>query len=317
MSRVGVMYDYGLMLDAYAQAGGTPEVFKDSKVSHLIVHGNKVIGSHLVDGLVLEPVETESGVQVRLIVKKGVRIERPVHLFFGVMPEEGVQEILMHIELQDGSGLDLLAYYVFPNAVKVLHRMDAEIDVGNDASCAYNEVHFHGENGGIEVIPRAKIQIGHNSRLVTHFALLRGRVGRLDMDYDAQVLDGSSLEMTARVYGSGSDQIRIREAARLLGERARCLIKSRIAVKGEAKSEVYNELTASARGAQGHMDCVEIVQGQAEATAVPTVGVTHELAKVTHTAAIGRVDQKQVKALMAKGLEEERAIDLVIGGMLK
>lgn len=65
------------------------------------------------------------------------------------------------------------------------------------------------------------------------------------------------------------------------------------------------------------MDCVEIIQGQAEARAFPTVVVTHEQAKVTHEAAIGRVDQKQVETLMARGLGEERAIDLVIGGMLK
>jgi hypothetical protein len=38
---------------------------------------------------------------------------------------------------------------------------------------------------------------------------------------------------------------------------------------------------------------------------------------VTHEAAIGRVDKKQVETLMARGLEEEKAIDLVISGMLK
>jgi Fe-S cluster assembly scaffold protein SufB len=311
------MQDYELMLDAYAQAGGTPETFKDSNVAHLVVHKNKIIGSHLVDGLILEPVETESGVRVRLIVKKGVRIERPVHLCFGVMPQEGVQEILMNVEIQDGSGVELLAHCVFPNAVKVVHRMAAEIEVGNRASYTYNEVHFHGQDGGIEVIPKAKIRIGNNSRLVTNFSLLQGRVGKLDLDYDTEVLAGSSMEMTAKVYGSGTDRIRIREAAHLLGEGSRGLIKSRIAVKGEARSDIVSELTAGARGARGHVDCVEIVQGRAEATAVPKVSVTHELAKVTHEAAIGRVDQKQVETLMARGLEEERAIDLVIGGMLK
>ena len=44
---------------------------------------------------------------------------------------------------------------------------------------------------------------------------------------------------------------------------------------------------------------------------------TNEFGKVTHEAAIGRVDNKQVQTLMARGLEEERAIDLIVGGMLK
>jgi len=312
-----VTQDYERMLAAYAQAGGTPEVLKDSTVSHLVVHGNKVIGSHLADGLILEAEERESGILVRLVVKKGVRIARPVHLCFGVLPEEGEQEILMQVELQDGSGLELLAHCVFPNAVKVRHRMTAEIEVGNGASYSYKEVHFHGEKGGVVVIPRARIRIGNEARFLTDFALLHGRAGRLDIEYDAEVRDGSSLQMTAKVYGFGADWIRIREAARLLGKGSRGLIKSRIAVRGEASSQVFSDLTASAPGARGHVDCVEIVQGRADAKAFPTVGVTHELAKVTHEAAIGRVDQKQVETLMARGLEEERAIDLVIGGMLK
>jgi Fe-S cluster assembly scaffold protein SufB len=189
--------------------------------------------------------------------------------------------------------------------------------VGNRASYAYNEVHFYGDKGGIEVIPKAKIRIGNNSRLVTNFSLLHGRVGLLDLDYDTEALAGSSMEMTAKVYGSGTDRIRIREAANLLGEDARGLIKSRVSVKGEARSDIVSELAAGARGARGHVDCVEIVQGRAEATAVPKVSVTHELAKAKHEAAIGRVDQKQVETLMARGLEEEKVIDVIMGGMLK
>ncbi|GAG95131.1 unnamed protein product, partial [marine sediment metagenome] len=55
----------------------------------------------------------------------------------------------------------------------------------------------------------------------------------------------------------------------------------------------------------------------AKARAIPIVSVTHELAKVTHEAAIGRVSKKQIETLMARGLEEEKAIDLVVSGMLK
>jgi len=87
------MQDYKNMLDAYTQAGGTPEIFKDSNIAHLVVHKNKVIGSHLVKGLVLEPKETRSGVDIRLIIERGIKIEHPVHLCFGVLPQKGVQEI--------------------------------------------------------------------------------------------------------------------------------------------------------------------------------------------------------------------------------
>lgn len=309
--------DYKLMINAYSQAGGAPEVFKNSKFAHLVIHKNKIMGSHLVRGLILEPKETKSGVDIKLIVEKGAKIENPVHLCFGVLPKEGIQEINIKAQIEDGAGVKLLAHCVFPNAVKVVHKMNADIEIGDNAYYEYNEVHFHGETGGIEVVPNARIKVGKNSRLVTNFMLLKGRVGTFDLDYSSEILDNSILEMTAKLYGYGDDRIRIEESGRLVGESSRGLIKSRIAVKDNAQSEVINELMATAPNARGHVDCIEIIQGDAQAKAIPIVNVANELAKVTHEAAIGRVDKKQVETLMARGLDEEKAIDVVVGGMLK
>jgi len=311
------MQDYENMLEAYAQAGGIPEIFKDSNIAHLVVHKNKVIGSHLVKGLVLEPKETRSGVDIRLIVERGIKIEHPVHICFGVLPKEGVQEINISAKVEDGAGVRLLAHCVFPNAIRVVHKMNAEIEVGNNAFFEYNEVHFHGSTGGAEVIPKARIRVGKNSRLSTNFSLLRGRVGILKIDYDAEMQDNSILEMTAKVYGFGDDNIEIRETGRLMGSSSRGLIKSRVAVKENAQSGVISEINATAPNSRGHVDCIEVVQGNAQARAVPIVNVTNEFAKVTHEAAIGRVDKKQVETLMARGLEQEEAIDLVVSGLLR
>jgi Fe-S cluster assembly scaffold protein SufB len=45
--------------------------------------------------------------------------------------------------------------------------------------------------------------------------------------------------------------------------------------------------------------------------------VEHPLAKVTHEAAIGSVDQKQLETLMAHGLTPDEAVDLIIMGLLR
>ncbi|MCR4432523.1 MAG: SufD family Fe-S cluster assembly protein [Caldiserica bacterium] len=309
--------DYEYMLKAYAESGGAPEVFKDSRVAHLVVHKNKVYGSHTVKGLVLEPRETETGVDISLLVEKGQKIEYPVHLCFGVLPDQGVQEIRIRAKIEDGAGVSLLAHCIFPNAVNVVHRMEAEIEIGNNAFYEYNEVHYHGTTGGVEVVPKAKVKVGDKSYFRTNFSLIKGRVGVFDLDYEADVGESSVLEMTARIFGYGDDRIKIREVGRLSGKGSRGLLKSRVAVKDNAQSEIFNELVASAPEARGHVDCVEIVQGNARAKATPIVSVLNEFARVTHEAAIGRVDKKQVETLMARGLEEEKAIDLVISGMLK
>jgi uncharacterized protein len=48
------------------------------------------------------------------------------------------------------------------------------------------------------------------------------------------------------------------------------------------------------------VDCMKIVQDQAHASAIPIVRVFHPEAKVTHEAAIGSVDKKELETLMAR-----------------
>ncbi len=309
--------DYEYILKAYSEAGGKPEVFKDSSIAHIVVHKNKIYGMHLVKGLKITPVETDKGAKIELFVEEGNKIAFPVHLCFGILPEEGRQEIGMNVKVENGAQIKLLAHCVFPNAVKIVHAMNAEIEIREDAYYEYNEVHYHGMKGGIEVIPRAKVKVGKGSRFLTNFSLLKGRVGVFNLDYEAFGDDFSIVEMTAKIYGFGNDRIRLREVGRLTGRNSRALIKSRIAIKDDAFSEVISEITAEGEDSWGHVDCVEIVQGNAKAKAIPIVDVFKESAKVTHEASIGRVDKKQVETLMARGLDEEKAIDMVVSGMLR
>jgi Fe-S cluster assembly scaffold protein SufB len=309
--------DYQMMLDAYEQAEGNPAIFKDAKIAHLLVHKNEVIGKHLVPGLEVEPKETKDGVDIKMRVLPGTRIEFPVHLCFGVLPKEGTQIINIDAEIGENSRIFLLAHCIFPNAVKVKHHMQAKIVVKKNASYEYNEVHFHGEDGGVDVVPKAKIILEEGGRLLTNFQLIHGRVGTLDIDYEVEAAKDAVVEMIAKAYGYGTDKIKIREKTILRGEGSRGIIKSRVAVKNEATSEVYSEVQAYGRNSRGHVDCVEIVQDKAQARAVPIVDVFEHTAKVTHEAAIGSVDKAQLETLMARGLRSDEAVDIIIKGMLK
>jgi len=65
------------------------------------------------------------------------------------------------------------------------------------------------------------------------------------------------------------------------------------------------------------VDCMEIVKDQAVAKAIPMVQVNNPLAKVTHEAAIGSVDKRQMETLMAHGLSPEEAVDVIVKGVLR
>jgi len=301
---------------AYSAAGGDAAVLHKHELASLVISGNKVLNANGIKGIVLETHETEHGVDVKMTIKKGYKIPLPVHLCFGLIPEDGLQEIKMNFVAEEDSAVELIAHCTFPNAVNIIHRMDAQMAVGKNASLKYIETHFHGPHGGIQVIPRSHIKIEEGGSYYTNFSLVSGRVGYLEFDYSVDAEKDSICELVTKVYGKKDDKIKILEKVALNGENARSVIKSRLAITDNAESVFRGVTEGHAPRSRGHVDCLEVIQGNAKAEAIPIVRVDNPLAKVTHEAAIGCVDKKEVETLMARGLEEDEAIDIIVKGML-
>lgn len=310
------MSDFEQILQAYEESGGDPQLLKSPKVASLVVSGNQVIGANSISGLTMTAEQLPDGVKAQVTIEPGVRVELPVHLCFGVLPAEGVQRIISTFDIGAGASAEFVAHCTFPNATHVQHIMEGIVHVGAGGSMKYKETHYHGPTGGVEVLPKARVVVDKGGRYSSTFGLSRGRAGHVDFDYEVDVAQDGLAELDAKVMGYADDKIIVRETIRLNGERARGLAKSRIALRDQAHAEVYGTTEGNAPFARGHVDCVEIVRDQAVASAVPVVRVTDNQAQVTHEAAIGTVDKKQLETLMARGLDEEQAVDIIIRGML-
>jgi len=310
------MSDFAAMAAAYAQAGGDPGVLVSPTVASLVISGNTVLGSHTVPGIEFDAEKHARGVKATIRVLPRTRLATPVHLCFGVLPERGIQEIRAAYEIGEDADVTFLAHCTFPNAVEVRHVMDATMHIGRGATLRYTEAHFHGSTGGVEVLPTARVVVDAGGRFLTTFTLLRGRAGTVALDYAVDVAEAGLAELTTRILGSGEDQIKVAETIRLNGAAARGLAKARLALSGDARGEVVGTTEGNAPETRGHIDCVEIVRDRAVAHAIPIVRVTDPRAQVTHEAAIGTVNRKELETLMARGLDEEAAVETIVKGML-
>lgn len=318
MIGYSVEKEYQGMIDAYQKAGGDKRALQSKDTAKLVIHENRVLANDGIKGLKIETKETESGVNVNLVVEEGTKIPRPVHLCFGILPKEGLQEIVMKVDAKDNSQVHVIAHCIFPNAVRVIHKMDADIEIGSNARFDYKETHYHGESGGIEVIPKAKIRVGKGGVWQSTLSISQGLVGKLDYDFDVVCGEKAVAELVVKAYGRGSDDIKVWEKIHLDGAGARGLAKSRLVLGDRARAEVRGETYGNAPYARGHVDCIELVNGtEAVARAIPIVSVTNDKAKVTHEAAIGSIDKKQLETLMARGLDEEEAVDVIVRGILR
>jgi len=305
------------LMAAFGEAGGDKGVLADHETAHLVVSKRRVLSMRGIAGIGVETHQTLTGVLTKIRVAEGVKIKNPVHLCFAVLHKKGTQKIKMDVRLEPGSSAHFIAHCIFPKAEKVRHLMDALVEVGEGAEMRYSETHYHGLSGGVEVVPKLFVTVGKNGKYFTDFTLTTGRVGKLGIDYSVEAGENAVVELTARVFGHGNDDILISEKVALNGENARGLIKARVAIEDEATAEIRGSTEGNAAGARGHVDCMEIVKGHAVAKAIPLVQVTHPLAKVTHEAAIGSVDKRQMETLMAHGLSPEEAVDVIVKGILR
>jgi len=318
MINHSVEQEYQDIVEAYEKSGGDRHALLDENVARLVIHENRVLGADGAEGLLIETRETQNGADISLVVEEGKKIKQPVHLCFGVLPEEGLQEIILKVNARDNSEVRVVAHCIFPNAVKVIHKMDADIEIGRNARFHYTETHYHGEYGGIEVIPKAKIVVNEGGMWVSTLALTQGVVGKLDYDFEVFCQEKAVAELVIKAYGKKEDYIKVWERIHLNGAGSRGLARARIVLTDKARAEVQGETYGNAPQARGHVDCVELVSGeQAVARAIPIVEVTDGKAKVTHEAAIGSIDRRQVETLMARGLEEDEAVDVIVKGILR
>ena len=310
--------EFQLLAAAYAKSGGNPADLQNNQLGLLLISGNKMLTKNEVPGLQIKTRSIPNGVEAEIVLKKNTKLPLPVHLCFGVIPETGVQNIIADFKLEDNSEAKFVAHCSFPNAIKVKHLMKGTVKIGKNAKMEYSETHYHGRQGGVEVRPKMKVEVEKGGSYISTFKLVQGAAGKIDMDYDVYLKDDAVTEMYAKVYGKKLDDIRVKESIYLNGRESRGLAKSRIVLADKAQAKVLGEVVGNGAYSRGHVDCMEIIQGKkARAQAIPKLLVVDETAKLTHEAAIGSVDKRQVETLMARGLTEQEAVDVIVMGLLR
>ena len=170
------MSDADTVRQLLESVGIKPSHVLADNVARLEVHQNHVVGAHLVPGLEVDTDERNDGIEAHIRLKAGTRIEHPVHLCFGMLPEKGLQRIILELDVEEGASAQVLAHCTFPNAVEVEHRMDARLRIAPGANYSYYERHVHGPGGGVQVLPKASVELGEGARFKTEFDLIKGRV---------------------------------------------------------------------------------------------------------------------------------------------
>lgn len=310
--------EFEMLTKYYEKSGGDVSRLLDKRVVSIIVSEDRIIGKNTVPGVNVQAKQIVNGVQIWIEIEDNVMVENPIHLCTGYLKPEGTQIVLINTKVGKNSKVKFLSHCVFPNGKKFVHRMVSNIEIGSDSELSYEDFHFHSEDGGVtvEAIYDAKLSMG--AKYNNTFHLTKTRVGKLKVNMKVDLEESASAYIESKVYEKKDDIVEIVEELNLNGQYSSGIAKTVVFSTDKSSAKIINRAFGNAPYSKGHIECSEIVKGDGvKVGTIPELYVRDEKAELTHEASIGRINVKQLETLMAKGLTEEEATELIIRGMLK
>ncbi|MFA4639830.1 SufB/SufD family protein [Pyrococcus kukulkanii] len=311
--KIDLTREYEALVEAYQREGLDTSLF-EGRIAAIIISGDKIIGLNNVPGVKIKGEEIENGVKAEVTIADNVELPFPVHLCTGYLKSEGYQRVVFDINVGKNSKVKFISHCIFPYAKNFAHEAVTRIKIGEGSSVLYDDEHVHGE--GVRMIGKTEVDVGRGARYTGRFSLTKHRAKKLKLEMIARLDERAVLELESKVKAVKDDSVEIKEVAYLEGAHSRAKLRSTVIAFDRARASVINEAYGLGDYAKGHVECHEIVKGDADVQTVPLLRVKNDKAELTHEASIGRINEAQLIQLMAKGLTEDEAAELIIKGLL-
>ncbi len=307
----------GLVGEKFIQIGLPKELFERNRFN-LLVDRNRVVVKYPAPGVRSEVVETATGVKTKVYIEPGTKLDDPVTLCFGAAETTEIQTTEGEIVVGEGADVRFVVYGAMAEGIKLKHKNRLKVTVEKNARFEFIDLHYNGEETFVELETETDAYVGENAYFRSVFKQTKGRAGKVRIVLRASVDRKGVAVFETKMIGKKDDEIYVEDVIHLNGEESRGISKSRIIAVDSTRAEFVGETYGNAPRCRGHIDCSEVIRGEdVVVKAVPVVVVNDETAKVTHEAAIGSIDKKQLETLMARGLTEDEAVDVIVQGMLR
>ncbi len=244
----------------------------------------------------------------------GVQARHPVQACLYIAKEGFSQNVHNVVIAEEGSHLQVITgCATSPHLVSGLHVGVSEFYVKKGAQLHFTMIHDWGEQ--VNVRPRTYVHVEAGGVFVSNYISLKP-VGSLQMNPTTHLAGEGAVARFNSVLVAGRGA-RLDVGSRVVldapGTRAE-IISRAIAAGGQIIAR--GELIGKATGIKAHLECKGLILKEGLMHAIPELRGYVPGVEMSHEAAVGKIDQREIEYLMARGVDEDEAVSTIVRGFL-
>jgi len=244
----------------------------------------------------------------------GVKAKDPIQSCLYLEKEGFSQNVHNVVVAEQGSEMHIITgCATAPHLKSGLHIGVSEFYVKRGAKLTFTMIHDWGEK--INVRPRTVIRVEEGGTIISNYISLKP-VGSLQM-FPTTYLNGKGAVArfnSILVAGPGSF-LDVGSRVVLNAPDTRAEIISR-GISSGGSIIARGELVGKVSGIKAHLECHGLILNDGLMQAIPELIAYVPGVEMSHEAAVGKIDQREIEYLMARGLDEEEAISTIVRGFL-
>ena len=246
----------------------------------------------------------------------GAHVEFPVQACLMIARRSFTQNIHNIVIAEEGSNINVITGCVTHRVVEeALHIGVTEFYVKRGAKLNFTMVHSWRK--GVKVRPRSVALVEDGGIFISNYICLNP-VENIQM-YPAVYCAGKGaiVRFNNIIYARGSSNLDLGSKIELGSPQSRGEIISRIVAEGSSKVTARGMIIGGASNVKGHLECRGLLlDDNSEIHAIPELIGRRKDVDLSHEAAVGKIAEKELVYLMARGLSEEEAVSTIVRGFL-
>ena len=244
----------------------------------------------------------------------GVRAEHPIQSCLFISQENFSQNVHNLVIAEEDSDIHIITGCATAhNLVSGMHVGVSEFYVKKGAKLTFTMIHDWGEK--INVRPRTVTRVEEGGILVSNYISIRP-VGSLQM-FPTTYLDGKNAiaRFQSVLVASAGCFMDVGTRVVLNAPGTKAEIISRGIVSG-GTIIARGDLVGNVPGIRAHLECKGLILNDGLMRAIPALTGRVPDVEMSHEAAVGKIDRREIEYLMARGLDEEEAVSTIVRGFL-